>query len=312
MTTFLGAVTADHFDTEVLQQHWIPLAADDADTAAVLRERLGIDFTSARDQVLETDSFRYFPVTAGFQRGENIEQETIVFALGGEFLVTLQPSEHFVPFDKAVAKMRRDPALAGSAHGVMYALLWALNEASERVLHHAGDAMEALRDEIERTITGRDRREIELADLRGVMSRMNATERIVSRTQETQRQLARAARHLMADTSSGKAELDEAIGILLADIDGVGQYAGSAYDNVRFLQQSVTICLNVRQSEIVKVFTVTTAVVLPPVLVVGCYTAGLLDIAELPWQLSLLLTVLLALAAAVIPSAYLEKRGLLR
>jgi hypothetical protein len=40
----------------------------------------------------------------------------------------LQPGKHFGPFDKAIAKMRREPVLIDSSHRVMYALLWALNE----------------------------------------------------------------------------------------------------------------------------------------------------------------------------------------
>ncbi|MEU2125335.1 CorA family divalent cation transporter [Nocardia niwae] len=309
MTTFLNAVTADHFDTEVLQQHWIPLAADDADTAAVLRERLGVDFTAAHNQVWEAGNFLYLPVVADYQRGETIERATIVFALGGEFLVTLQPSEHFVPFDKAVAKMRRNPQLAGSAHGVMYALLWALNEASERVLHHSGDALEATQDEIERAISGHDRRDSAMADLRGALARMNATERIVARTRETQLQLARAARHLRADAPSGHGELDSAIGVLLADIDGVGQHAGVEYDKVRYRQHSALAWLDVRQNEIVEAFAVT-AVFLPPTLIATCYAVDL--ISELSWVTGLLVTCLLTLASALIPLAYLKKKGLLR
>ncbi|WP_280251457.1 CorA family divalent cation transporter [Nocardia abscessus] len=309
MTTFLSAVTADHFDTEVLQQHWIPLAADDADTAAVLRERLGIDFTAAHNQVRETDNFLYIPVVATYQRGETIERATIVFALGGEFLVTLQPSEHFVPFDKAVAKMRRNTALAGSAHGVMYALLWALNETSERVLHHAGDTLEELRDEIASAVDGHDRETTD-AGVRATMARMDATERIVSRIRETQLQLARAARHLMADTPPGH-ELDGVLGILIADVDGVRQHAGVEHDKVRYLQQSAIGRLEVKQNRIVEAFTVLAAVLLPPTLIATCFGVNFTWMPESPWQHRLVAIVLMALVA-VLPLVYLGKKGRLR
>ncbi|WP_280313525.1 CorA family divalent cation transporter [Nocardia abscessus] len=309
MTTFLNAVTADHFDTEVLQQHWIPLAADDADTAAVLRERLGIDFTAVRNQVWETDNFLYIPVVATYQRGETIERATIVFALGGEFLVTLQPSEHFVPFDKAVAKMRRNTALAGSAHGVMYALLWALNETSERVLHHAADTLEEMRDEIASAVDGHDRATTS-ADVRATMARMDATERIVSRVRETQLQLARAARHLMADTPPGH-ELDGVTGILLADIDGVRQHAGVEHDKVRYLQQSAIGRPEVKRNQVIDTFTMLTAVLLPPTLIATCFGVNFTWMPESPWQYRLVAIVLMALVA-VLPLVYLGKKGRLR
>ncbi|MFQ6327163.1 hypothetical protein ACLMAL_13625 [Nocardia sp. CWNU-33] len=47
---------------------------------------------------------------------------------------------------------------------------------------------------------------------------MNANEPIVSRIQESQLQLARAARHLMAETPGGAGALDAMIAVLICDI----------------------------------------------------------------------------------------------
>lgn len=305
---------ADRFDTEVLQQHWIPLSSDDPETAAVLRERLGVDFTAARRRVWETDDFLYLPVVVNYKRDDRIERETIMFALGSEFLVTLLPAEHFPPFDKAIAKMRRNPGLTGSAHGVMYALLWALNEASERVIHYASDALEAMNDEIEMATNGYDRRgrEFGVADMRGTMARMNAAEEIVSRTQETQLQLARAARHLMADTPGENADLDGLIAILIADINGVKEHAGFEHDKVRYLQQSVMTWLDVKQNQIVKVFTIITAVFLPPTLIATFYGMNFTWMPELAWKHGFLATTLTTLVAAVLPLVYIRQKGWLR
>ncbi|WP_067477205.1 CorA family divalent cation transporter [Nocardia amamiensis] len=302
MTIFLDAVTADHFDTEVLQQHWIPLARADTDTSAVLRERLGVDFAAAGDRVWETDDFLYFPVAATYQRGETIERETIVFALGSEFLVTLQPSEHFPPFDRAVAKMRRNPELTGSPHGVMYALLWALNETSERVIRAMSATLAQVHDEIETVTGGR------AIDLRAAMSRMDAAEQNVARIQETQLQLARAARHLAADMQPGHRELDELIGILLADIDGVKQHAGIQHDKVRYLQQSVLAWSALRQHRIVTVLTAISAIFLPPTLIATLYTW----LPDVQWQYGFLVATALTLLAAALPLAYIKKKGWLR
>ncbi|WP_433192456.1 CorA family divalent cation transporter [Nocardia sp. CA-107356] len=311
MTT-ITAAPIDRFDTEVLQQHWISLSVTDADTAAALRERFGVDFATARNRVFETDTFIYLPVVLSYKRGAAIERDTIVFALGSDFLITLQPDEHFTPFDKAVAKMRRNPSLTGSSHGVMYALLWALNEASERVIHCASDALEAMNDDIEMATNGYDHRgrEIGVADMRGTMSRMNAAEEIVSRVQETQLQLARAARHLMADTPAG--DVEGLIAILIADIDGVKQHAGFEHDKVRYLQQSVMTWLDVKQNQIVKVFTIITAVFLPPTLIATFYGMNFTWMPELEWQQGFLATTLMTLVAAVIPLVYIKRKGWLR
>lgn len=132
------------FETDLLPRHWIQLPASDAAAAEGLRERLGVDFAAANGRVWETDDFIYLPAVVHFRRGDVIAREALMFALGEHFGVTLQPEERFAPFDEAIAKMRRTPGLTGSSYGVMYALLWALNEAAERVGDYASDALDVL------------------------------------------------------------------------------------------------------------------------------------------------------------------------
>ncbi|MHC9294138.1 CorA family divalent cation transporter [Mycobacterium sp. LTG2003] len=313
MTTSL---TVDRFGSNVLGRHWIALAAADEAKAAELRAQIGVDFSvaAAKGRVWETDNFIYLPVVVNFKRGENIERDAIMFALGSEYVVTLQPGEHFGPFDKAIAKMRRQPELAESSYGVMYALLWALNEASERVIEYASDALEAMNGEIDMATAGYDAkgREIGVGDMRGVLSRMNGAEEIVSRTQESQLLLARAARHLMAETPKDATSPAGLIGILLADIDGVKEHAGFEHDKVRYLQQSVMTWLDVKQNQIVKVFTIITAVFLPPTLIATFYGMNFTWMPELEWQHGFLVTTLFTLVAAVIPLAYIKQKGWLR
>ncbi|MFD0360902.1 CorA family divalent cation transporter [Nocardia sp. GCM10030253] len=308
------ALPAGRFDTEVLQRHWITLSKPDIDTAAVLRERLGVDFAGTGSGVGESESFLYLPVAMNVKRGDVIERNSIVFALGAEFLVTLQPDEHFTLFDKAVAKMQRNPALTASSHSVMYALLWALNEESAEVVRHGSDALEAMNDEIEMVTTGFDQRgrEIGVADIREIMSRMNETEEIVSRVQESQLQLARAARHLMADAPDTLEGLGALIAVLVADIDGVKEHASFEHDKVRYLQQSLTTWLDVKQNQIVKVFTIITAVFLPPTLIAAFCGVNFTWMPEMEWQYGFLATTAMTLVAAVIPLVYIKRKGWLR
>ncbi|WP_028478030.1 CorA family divalent cation transporter [Nocardia sp. CNY236] len=307
MTTFLDTAPVDHFDTEVLQQYWIPVARDDVDTAAVLRERLGIDFAAARGQVDDSDGFRYLPVAAIYERAETVERETIVFALSSEFLVTLQPSEHFLPFDRAIEKMSGNTTLARSAHGVMYALFWALNEASSRVVHHASTELDAIRHTIETRSRTRDRPggRIAVADLHSVVSRMNALEHIAARTQQTQLHLARGARHLQAALGA-RGELHDLIGTLVAEIEEVRQRAVLEHGTICYLQQSVITELAATQSRVVELVTVVVATILPLTVVIACHWATWAWIPESSWQHRSLATALMTLAVGAIPAVYLQ------
>jgi magnesium transporter len=83
---------------------------------------------------------------------------------------------------------------------------------------------------------------------RGTMSRMNAAEEIVSRIQETQLQLARAARHLLADTPARTADLDNPDRRPDQRHRRRETARGFEHDKVRYLQQSVMTWLAPRSS----------------------------------------------------------------
>ncbi|OCF89445.1 hypothetical protein AW168_17150 [Nocardia brasiliensis] len=116
----------------------------------------------------------------------------------------------------------------------------------------------------------------------------------------------------MADIAVHSAELESLIAILIADIDGVKQHAGFEHDKVRYLQQSVMTWLDVKQNQIVKVFTIITAVFLPPTLIATFYGMNFTWMPELEWQHGFLATTLMTLVAAVIPLAYIKRKGWLR
>ncbi|MEV0033276.1 CorA family divalent cation transporter [Nocardia sp. NPDC050793] len=258
MTSALSTPT-DRFDTEVLGLHWIPLTASDEDTAAVLRERLGIDFSRTHDSVWETGDFVYLPVTATYLRGDAVRRETAVFALGGDFVVTAYSAEPFAPFDRAVAEMGRRPALAGSPHGVLYALLRSLNEAAEAVLGHAREESDALARDMD-TVDRGDRTR-ELADLRAALVRMDAVEEAVTRVRDTQRDLVRAGRRLRAEHGGRTADLDSAIGDLLADIADLRGRADAEHDRIRYLQHALLLRVEMQHARLVKILALSAALV---------------------------------------------------
>ncbi|GAA3672235.1 CorA family divalent cation transporter [Nonomuraea antimicrobica] len=307
-------VVAVGYNPAELDRRWVRAPADNEPELARVAETTGVDFAAAAGRVWETDSFVYLPVVVNLRDGETVRREAVVFALGREVLVTLQPSARFPVFDKALARMRRTPYLAESPYGVMYALLYALNEASERVIDHASDALEAMNEEIAMATNGYDRRgrEIGVSDMQDTIARMNEAEEIVSRSQETQLLLARAARHLRAELEVEQVRLAGLLDILIADIDGVKEHASYEHDKVRYLQQSIMTSLDVKQNQIVKVFTIITAVFLPPTLIATFYGMNFTVMPELAWEHGFLVTTLLTLIAALIPLWYIRRKGWLR
>ncbi|SHF61351.1 CorA family divalent cation transporter [Streptoalloteichus hindustanus] len=297
-----------------LRRRWIQVAADDPAALTQASRSTGVDFAAAAGRVWETDDFVYLPVVVNVRRGDVLVREAVVFALGEDVLVTLQPRTPFAAFDKAIARIRRTPELTETPHGIMYALLYALNEVSERVIDSASDTLESMTDEITMATNGYDAqgREIGVTDMQDTIERMNEAEEIVSRSQETQLLLARAARHLRAEITPEHPRLAGLVDILIADVDGVKEHASYEHDKVRYLQQSIMTSLDVKQNQIVKVFTIITAVFLPPTLIATFYGMNFTKMPELAWEHGFLVTTTLTFVAALIPLWYIKRKGWLR
>lgn len=306
------SISTIRFDTNQLRSVWTQLRSDDTRALAEARTGLRADFSPVDSHVWESDEYVYLPVTVNALRHDELERDSIIFALSETHLVTSQPDVPYPPFDKALARMRRTPHLITSPHGVFYALLYALNEASEKIIDHASSLLEDMADDIAGAIsgTGERGREVGAAAMQETMMRMNDTEEIVSRVQESQLLLARAARHLRAEVRDH--DLAALVDTLTADIDGVKQHASFEHDKVRFLQQSIMTSLDVKQNQIVKAFTIITAVFLPPTLIATFYGMNFTYMPELTWEHGFLSTTLLTLVAALIPLSFIKWKGWLR
>ncbi|MGW5972000.1 CorA family divalent cation transporter [Streptomyces sp. NPDC055186] len=177
MTTH-ETLAAATYDVPTLRKHWVQVADQDTEAMAKTREVTEVDFDTAGNRVWESDTFLYLPLVVNVRHGDTIRRERLVFALGKDVLVTLQPETPFAPFAKALTRLRRLPHLAESAHGVMYALLYALNEAQERVIDHASDVLEDMSDEIALATDDYAERgtDIGVSDMQDTIKRMNAAE----------------------------------------------------------------------------------------------------------------------------------------
>jgi magnesium transporter len=110
----------------------------------------------------------------------------------------------------------------------------------------------------------------------------------------------------------GDTELEDLVETLISDIQGVKQHASFEHHKVRFLQQSVMTSLNVKQNPIVKVFTIITAVFLPPTLVATFYGMNFAAMPALAWEHGFTATIMQTLLAALLPLIYIKKKGWLR
>ncbi|WP_447726775.1 CorA family divalent cation transporter [Sphingomonas koreensis] len=301
-------------DQASLAPVWRRLRNDDAQGLRQAVDDLGCRFPPPEEGYEEDAAFIYLPVSVLVREDHEVRQDHVVFALGEDVLVTREPADGFAPFDRALAILRRRPGIPRTAHGVMYALLQAANSASNQILELASAALEGMNRRIRQIGEGYDdaQREITTDDIADTMAELNDREELVSRILESQLLLARAARYLRAEADGSDSELRGQIETLISDIQSIKEHAGFEHDKVRYLQQSVMTSLNVRQNQVVKVFTIITAVFLPPTLIATFYGMNFSVMPELSWEWGFTATILLTLLAALLPLWYIKRKGWLR
>ena len=302
------------FDAAELGRVWIRVTADDEVTIRKVCAEYRVEFPATLEGVGEDDDSIYLAVTLVVPAGDEFRQETVVFALSDRVVVTLEPPGGFARFDTAIARFRRHPDQARAPHSVMRTLLQIMNDVAAQSIELASASLEAMSDQIGRMTSGLDEhgREIGVSDISETMLELNEKEELISRCQESQLLLARAARYLRMEINGSDTELKDLVETLISDIEGVKQHASFEHDKVRFLQQSVMTSLNVKQNQIVKVFTIITAVFLPPTLVATFYGMNFAVMPELAWEHGFTATIIQTLLAALLPLLYIKRKGWLR
>lgn len=301
-------------DQASLSRQWRRIRRDDDRALARAASDLGCNFPPPQEGFEEDENYYYLPVSILVRDSERVRQDRVTFAIGQDVLVTLEPAEGFAPFDRALAILKRRPDVPRDAHGIMYALLQATNSAATQDIEFASDSLEAMSDQIQGITQGVDEggREVSTDAINDTMAELNTREELVSRIQEGQLLMARAARYLRAEIGGNNAELRTQVETLISDIQSVQEHAGFEHDKVRYLQQSVMTSLNAKQNQVVKVFTIITAVFLPPTLIATFYGMNFAVMPELTWKWGFTVTLILTLLAALLPLWYIKHKGWLR
>lgn len=295
---------------------WLEINAPTSEESAVLRERFGIETGAQNSSVVEDGSFLYM-------RSELLTLDAdgtprfgrVTFVLGEQVVATLSDDKDFHPFGIALQRFNRKPIHAQSPKAALRVLLQVANDSADTVIDRIADELERTADEISEISDGfnAEGKELGVPDLLGTMRDLNEKEELISQCLEAQLSLARTVRYLNGEVDNvAEAELQILVAELTGDVAGVKEHAYFEHEKVRYLQNAVTNILNIKQNQIVKVFTIITAVFLPPTLVGTFYGMNFAAMPELSWEHGFIYSMVLTLGAALLPLAYIKRKGWLR
>lgn len=300
-------------DSQVL---WLEVNAPTADEAAALQARYGVETRAQPGNVVEDGDFLYLrsQLIALGADGEP-RFASVTFVLGDRIVVTLTDQTEFRPFGAVLHRCKRKPSNAESPKALLRVLLQTANDAAAAVIDHVADALAQTTTEISAISDGYDDQgnELGVSDLSATMRSLNDREELILRCVEAQLTLGRTVRYL-GDEVDNRTESDLQILVneLAGDVAGTKEHAAFQHEKVRYLQTAVTNILNIKQNEIIKVFTIVTAVFLPPTLIGTLYGMNFAVMPELSWQHGFIYSMGLTLGAAILPLWYIKRRGWLR
>ena len=295
---------------------WLDVGQTSVAELALLRHRYNVDPQLQYTSVYEDEEYVYmFAEIVAMSERREPEFHKVTFVLGDRVLVTLHDTPEFTPLNRAFQRLGRKASLATDAKSLLRMILASVNDGTSQVIEAIAETLEQTAATIAHlsSDSSTSGKELGVSDLTDTMLELNDTEELISRSLESQLALARVVRYLNGEVNGRREpDLQMLVKELIADVNGVKEHAAFEHDKVRYLQNSVVGLLNIKQNQIVKVFTIITAVFLPPTLVATFYGMNFAVMPELSWKHGFTMSITLTLVAALLPLIYIKRKGWLR
>lgn len=316
MTGLQSRVAPGHEHAQILRQAgWMRLQADQSEQLAAVHRQHGLDLSLPRGRAAtEEGDFIVIPVELIIQEDQRYLETSLLFALSKGVLISLERDVRVTALDHASQRLL-DGLLAGRALDpaqILFTLVESLNDAAHAAIRDISSCLDERSETVAIASGGFEvsRRQAGVADIAGTAIALGEAEELVAKTVEGQLMLARAGRWLRRVANQPR--LEQSVPMLLSDIQSLRRYARFQHDKIRNLQQSLMTTMDIKQNQVVKVFTVITAVFTPPTLVASFYGQNFAHMPELelPWGewMVMGLTGLFAL----LPLFYIKRKGWMR
>lgn len=294
---------------------WLRLSAQQREHITAAQCEHGLDLCSARGRAAtEEGDFIVIPVEMVIRQGQQYLETTVVFALGKHVLISVERDVRLHALDLASEQLNATLAAGGTLDPatIMFTVLELLNDSAHAAIREIAARLDERSETVAVASGGFEmsKRQAGVADIAGTAIALGEAEELVAKAVEGQLMLARAGRWLRR--AADDARFTQSLPTLLSDIHSLRRYARFQHDKIRNLQQSLMTTLDIKQNQVIKVFTVVTAVFTPPTLVASFYGQNFayMPELELPWGEWMVMG--LTGLFAVMPLAYIKRKGWLR
>ncbi|WP_432786398.1 Magnesium transport protein CorA [Oligella sp. MSHR50489EDL] len=294
--------------------HWERISIQDDEKIRAMSKRLNIDIRrSIEKNVTHDGQYMLFPLTFLSVEQEQRKISRAVFILGDNRLITIEPESCPLVIENAMERMKQSYASCAAEESFAVALQ-AINDATDELIDTMNKDLGKVlvqTNAVLNSLETRDR-DFGVSDVVATQVNLGEVEELLSDCLESQLQLAVAARHIMARIPATQTALKALFLTLVEDIEAVEERVSFVHERVRLLQTTNNMALNVKQNQIVKVFSVVTAVFLPAMLISTFYSMNIGYMPILEWQYGEPMVIFLTVLFSLLPLLYVKHRGWLR
>ena len=311
--TTTGATLEEH---QLPRQGWLRVRASDQQMLANIHRQYGLRLDRPVRHAVEEQGFILLPLDLPLpdtgtdaREGASFSAARILLVLGQGMLITVEPDRPI----QALAHAQE--LLAKSEEGytsldALLVIIEGLNDEMQETVARISLVLNRLADEAVDSSGGfrMEGRQVGVADIAQTAVSLGGAEELIARTVQGQLMLERAARWIRR--AGGDSGHDYST--ILSDIQGGRRHARFQHAKVRNIQQSLMTTLDLKQNQIIKVFTVVTAVFTPPTLIAAYYGQNFANMPELaaPWGEWFVMGT--TAVFALVPLWYIKKKGWLR
>ncbi len=312
-----NTATGAQLDAQQLpRQGWLRVRASDQIMLANIHRQYGIRLERPVRHAVEEQGFVLLPLDLPLpdrepdaSEGASFSSTQILIAFTPELLITVEPDHPIDALRRAQDLLARSDDSSASRDALII-ILEELNDAMQETVAQISQVLTRLADQAVDSSGGfkMEGRQVGVADIAQTAVMLGGAEELIARTVQGQLMLERAARWVRR--GGGDVEFDYST--TLSDIQGGRRHARFQHAKVRNIQQSLMTTLDLKQNQIIKVFTVVTAVFTPPTLIAAYYGQNFANMPELALGWGEWFVMGTTALFALVPLAYIKRKGWLR
>lgn len=295
---------------------WIDMVAPTREEEVFVETATGILVPTPDEMVeIETSSRLYTEngaiyMTATIATGiirDNPESHAVTFILTDTHLITVRYAQ-VMSFDRFASHAERSPDLCETPAMALVHLTDAIVDRLADGIEHIGREVDAISRQAFRRARPAGSQRLSNLVLQTLLSRLGAAQDALSKARDSAVSLSRALGYLAFAAPTG-AGLGPHIKSQTRDLKSLTDHATYMGGTITFLLDAALGLISIEQNAVLKIFSVSAIVFMPPTLVAGIYGMNFDFLPELHWHFGYPFALGLMVASAILPYAFFRWRG---